>query len=113
MKNLWNKIRISNRSGSHIGCVRVFPNNTLSHEIHKTKIVHLLMNKKYKCMTEVIFETGGRADIVAIKDGYGYIIEIVESETEKSLAQKKEKYPSEFTFIPVKTSDITSDLDIL
>lgn len=97
-------MRYSNRTGSHSGCVRIFPNNSLEHEMAKLEVVYYLMNRGYECWTEVIFNNNSRADILVISpDSKSYIIEILHTETIKELNEKIKKYPKELEVIPVKT----------
>jgi len=102
---LLQKIRQSNRSGSHKGCIRIFSNNSLEHEETKLKVAYKLKKQGFEIWSEVIFNNGSRADLLAIKEGKGYIIEILHSETKKQLAEKVKKYPSEFELISVTTKD--------
>lgn len=88
-----NLIRMSNRSGSHLNCVRFFRNNTWEHEMVKAQVCLKLLKQGYDLFTECIFENG-RADIMAIaQDGSAYIIEVLNSETEERFLAKQETYP--------------------
>jgi hypothetical protein len=97
-------IRYSNRTGSHSGCVRLFPNNTIEHEVAKLEVMYYLMNRGFECWSEVIFNSGKRADIVAISDkAKGYIIEVMHTETLNELNEKIKDYPADFEIIKIKT----------
>lgn len=100
---LLQKIKHTSRSGSREGYIKVWASNSLKHEETKLKIAHKLKKQGFEVWSETEFVTGGKADILAIKDGKGYIIEILHSETMKQLAKKIEKYPSEFEFMAVRT----------
>ena len=99
------KIRFSNRSGSYVNHIRVFKNNTRDHEFKKFEICWELILNGYEILTESIFTNGSRADIVGIKEGRGIIIEVLKSETEKQLAEKIKKYPTEFEIFSIKTNE--------
>ncbi len=101
---LLQKIKHLDRYGNKEGCVKVYPNNSLEHEQTKLAIAHKLKNLGFEIWTECRFDSG-RADIVAISKGQGYIIEILHSETEEQYELKKEKYPTEFTLRKVNTKD--------
>ncbi len=108
-KELENQIRISNRSGSHCNCFRYYPNNTDKHENIKFEVFKRLINKGFSIWTEAIFERSNkRADIVAIKDGKGYIIEIETPKTPKKTQeianQKARIYPNDFNVIIINTN---------
>ena len=107
-KELENQIRPSNKSGSHVNCFRYFPNNTDKHEDIKYQLYKRLIRVGFKVWTEAIFNSGKRADIVAIRNGRGYVIEV---ETPKSpkiskeiLEQKSKIYPDQFDVIVVNTN---------
>jgi len=102
-------IRFSNRSGSHVNCFRYHKNNSDEHEDTKYQVYKKLIKTGYDVWVEPIFNDGNRADIVAIKDGKGYIVEILHSESEESYNLKKNKYPQEFMLIKVNTKDFNVD----
>jgi len=108
---LENQIRLSNKSGSHIGCFRYFPNNTDAHENIKFEVYKRLIKSGFKVWTEAIFKSGKRADIVAIRNGWGYIIEVETPKTPKKtqeIADQKAKiYPPEFDVIIINTNNYT------
>jgi len=93
------KIRFSNRSGSHRNCFRYHKNNTENHENVKYLIYKKLIDHGWDVWTECIFNNGSRADIFAIKGKRARIIEIETKKSEKELSEKmitKEKnYPKE------------------
>lgn len=94
-KEILSTIRLSNRIGSHINCIRIFPNNSYKHEKTKFDICFVLRKYGYEFFTEAIFENGSRADILAIKDGEGTIIEIEQNKSaiEKVFEKKEANYP--------------------
>lgn len=109
---LINQIRQSNRVGSHSGCIRLFKNNTKEHEMAKTEIAYILMNKGFEIWSETIFNNGSRADLISISpDSNGYIIEIMCSETLEELKEKIKKYPVDFEVIPIKLPLKEEDLE--
>ena len=101
---LLQKIKHLDRFGNKEGYVKVHSNNSLEHEQTKLAVVHKLKNLGFDVWTECRFDSG-RGDIVAIKEGLGYIIEILHSETKEQYELKKEKYPDEFTLIEINTRD--------
>jgi hypothetical protein len=102
-------IRQSNRCGSHEGCVRIFSNNTDNHEVAKLIVAKKLKSLGWSVWTEAIFNNGARADIMAVKDGNGVIVEILETEVDKikKLKEnpKKSYYPEDFEFIELRSEE--------
>ena len=99
-------IRSSNRCGSHLGCLKIWKGNTFEHEKTKFEICFKLINEGWDIYTEAIFETGDRADIVAIGFGRCVLIEVETPKSAKAMEKKmltKENYPSEFEKILVVT----------
>lgn len=89
-----NEIRISNRSGSHINCIRVFPNNSFEHEQTKFLVCMKLAEWGHDFVTEAIFNDGKRADIIDLKKGIIY--EVMKSETDEKFNLKLSQYPEIF-----------------
>jgi len=92
-------IRFSNRSGSHTNCVRLFKNNTYEHEHAKFELTWKLLKQGFEIWTECIFNNGKRVDVLAIKEGKGWIIEIETDKSKKEMERKilsKQSYPKEF-----------------
>jgi hypothetical protein len=108
-REMLSEIRSSNRCGSHAGCLKIWKGCTYEHELGKFDVCFSLINKDWSVYTEAIFNSGHRADIVAIKEGQGIIIEILDSEKEKvkKLEEnpKKCKYPQIFEFYEVNCED--------
>lgn len=105
---LLQKLRISNRSGSHKNCIRVFQNNSYTHERIKFDISLKLIKEGYSIWTEAIFTNGQRADIIAIKGKEAYAIEVETDKSFKEMSKKvkeKLKYPKEFVLVLVNTKD--------
>ena len=65
--------------------------NTKAHEIKKLEVCMELTEQGHKLLTECLFKNGSRADIYDLDDGVA--IEIVASETDKSIKNKEQKYP--------------------
>ena len=108
--NLLQNIYYQDRSGNKKGFIKYYPNNTNEHEDTKWKICKKLIKDKYDIYTECRFTTNrGRADIIAIKFGIGYIIEVVTTEKEKSITEKRKKYPHNFELIVVKSRGFKID----
>lgn len=89
-----NEIRISNRSGSHVNCLRLFKNNTLAHEQTKFMVCWTLLKWGHEFITEPIFNNGKRADVLDLHTGIVY--EVIKTETEERLADKSDTYPQIF-----------------
>jgi len=108
---LMQKLEHKSRSGSKEGFVKIFHNNTPKHELVKFQIAYKLKKLGYEVWSECEFGAGnsGRADLVAIKDGKGYIIEVLHSETEEKYLNKISSYPSEYELIKVKTDEFDFD----
>jgi len=83
-------IRPMNR---HRNCLKWGKGETNEHIQRKLDICKQLKKEGKEFYTEAIFKTGDRADVVNADDGIVY--EVYESETKKSLEQKRKKYPLE------------------
>lgn len=100
---LINTIKKSSTYSTREGCVKVWRGVTYEHFMTMAAVCWKLANQGWKIYTEVEFNNGGRADIVAISSGYGYVIEILHTESEARFSAKSDVYPSEFSMIPVRT----------
>lgn len=89
-KKILDKIRISNRVGSHLNCVRICSQNSYEHEKAKFDICYILKKYGYEFFTEAILTNNVKVDILAIKAGKGTIIEI-----EQNLGAIKKKIERE------------------
>jgi len=98
-----NEIRMSNRSGSHVNCLRLFKNNTIAHEQTKFLVCWTLLKWGHDFVTEAIFNNGKRADVIDITEGIVY--EVIKSETEEKLADKTENYPAIFEIRKVNANE--------
>ncbi len=83
----------------------LFKNNRLSHETVKFQVAYILMNKGFEVYPECTFKSGGRADLVAIQNGVGYAIEILDSETNEKFGLKKDYYPEQLTLVKIHVKD--------
>lgn len=93
-------IRISNRNGSHLNCIRL--NNNCS-VIHNDKIIELakeFLRNNIPFITEAEFKTGGRADLINCFTHKIY--EIMHTETDESIEAKQTKYPDLFKIIKIR-----------
>lgn len=101
-------IRFSNRSGSHINCIRINSNNSIEHESMKFNICYHLSKNNHNFMTEAIFnEQIGIADIIDLNSLVIY--EIVNTESKQSLKDKVNKYPDIFEVIPLKAEEVLKE----
>ena len=93
-------IRISNRNGSHLNCLRLHNNNS---EIHNDKIIAIakeFLRNNIPFMTEAEFIRGGRADLINL---YTHeIYEVAVSESDESIEAKAKRYPDIFKIVKVR-----------
>ncbi len=88
-------IRVSNRNKN---VLKWGANETDEHIQMKLEICKYLKRENQEFYTEAIFENNqGRADIVWADKGI--IIEVINSETEKSTKEKDKKYPLDVIFV--------------
>ena len=90
-------VRLGNRA---LNEVRVSPGESRAHQDKKIAICKDLLLHKKHFMTEAIFESGGRADVLVLDDFKA--IEIVQSEDQASLARKAAEYPDGLRFEVVR-----------
>lgn len=83
-----NLVRPSNRQ---LNEVRVSSGESQVHQNKKIEICQRLQREGKHFMTEAIFKTGGRADILVLDTFTA--IEIVHSETTESILNKQQEYP--------------------
>jgi len=111
-KRLTDLISFVGKVGNYKGYCKVKP-NTYEHELAKFNIVYFLVKNGYHVLTEAQLVSGGIPDIVAIKDGSGMIIEVLNTEKEKiknlEHNPKIDKYPEEFTFVEVDCMDYQTE----
>jgi len=84
-------IQLVNKSNRKINEIRISKSESQEHIKKKMEICESLEKQNKHFITEAIFSTGGRADILVLDDFK--VIEIVCSEKEESLIRKKSKYP--------------------
>lgn len=84
-------IRLVRPSNRKINEIRVSEGENKSHQDMKIDICKQLISQGKHFITEAIFESGDRADILVLDDFR--VIEILNSEKEKSLEEKRKKYP--------------------
>lgn len=84
-------VRPSNKSGSHLNCIRLNSSCTDKHNLEIVKRCMEYLKLRIPFMTEVIFVNGTRADI--LKPATREIEEIAVTEKEESLERKKATYP--------------------
>ncbi len=100
-----------NRTGSHVGCIRVTPNVKVEspeedrHEFIKFKVCWYLNKWGHDFITEARFLNNKRGDVIDLNEGIIY--EITYSETEEELSEKIEDYPETFE---VRRIDANKDL---
>lgn len=96
-RDILNLLRFSNRSGSHVNCIRISTSNSWEHELQKIKVCWNLLKEKRKFLTEAIFLDGKRADIIDLSKGE--VIEILHTETVEEFKKKTDSYPIECTYV--------------
>ena len=112
-RKIFDLIRNSNKSGSHLNCFRAYASESSNHISKKFKVWLKLLKKGYKCYTESILKNGKRLDILAVKEGKGTAFEILESETEEECLKKLKKYlPEEIEIILIKSEKDIKNLEI-
>ena len=94
------QVRISNRSGSHIGCIRLNVSAGIDHNREIIRRCYEYLTLGIPFMTEAIFLNGSRCDILLPITNE--IIEISHSESEKRFKVKQYKYPEIFTIRQVR-----------
>ena len=93
-------IRISNRNGSHLNCIRL--NNNCS-PAHNDKIIEICkgyLRDNIPFMTEAIFLNGYRADVINCFTHE--VMEIMNTESDESILAKQSKYPEIFTIKKIR-----------
>ncbi len=75
----------------HRNCIRLNSGNTIEHELKKFRLCWALKKAGEHFITEAVFESGLRADVVSLDKNLAY--EIIASEKEESLTQKATNYP--------------------
>jgi hypothetical protein len=84
------------------------------HQAAKMAICQYLQSQGKHFLTEAIFKTGGRADILVLDDIQ--VIEIIESERPESLVHKRNIYPRGINIIEIhlekEKSEIFTQVDV-
>lgn len=102
-RRVLNKIRYSNRYGSHINSFKAYNSESEDHMDLKYLAWKKLRKNEYDTWCEVIFTGGQRADIIAFKDGLWLGYEIAVSEKLNDYQKKIKKYPQEITWNIIKS----------
>ena len=76
------------------GTVKITTGENRLHRQVKCDVVGYLLDAGFKVWTEATLKNGSRPDIVCMHGHIAYIIEIVNSEKEASILNKKKKYPN-------------------
>jgi len=94
-------VETNNRIGSLRNCLRWSAGETKEHILKKLEICMDLKENCHEFLTEAIFKSGKRCDVLDLTDGTIY--EILHSEIDEMFEENKvEKYPDEFRLIKVK-----------
>jgi len=112
-KNFYKSKNMIKKINQIEGAVKIYPNNTIKHETVKFQIAWKLKNMGFEVWTEAEFEKPykGRCDVFALdRNGNFYIIEVLESETDKEFQEKIKNYPQgDFNVISVKAKDFKEE----
>lgn len=95
------QVRMSNKSGSHLNCIRLTNNNVRTK--HTEEIISRCLEyieNDVPFMTEVIFNDNSRCDILL--PSLKVIEEICYTETDERFSEKIKKYPDCFRVIKVR-----------
>lgn len=76
------------------GTVKLTKGENRLHRQVKCDVVGYLLDNGFKVWTEATLKYGGRPDIVCMKGHIAYIIEVTNTEKEKSIINKRKKYPN-------------------
>ena len=94
------QMRIANRVGSHMNCIRLNPQSKGKHNNKIIEICKELLETKTKFYTEAIFNSGHRADIFI--PALNEIIEVLHTESDQRFSEKIKNYPENFTIRKVR-----------
>ena len=97
-----NLLRYSGKSGSLINRFYYYESEKDDHIDKKYQAYRRLRSLGYDVLCEAIFNTGGRPDILAFRNGEWKIVEILSSEKEEKLLEKVQKYPDWIEVIKIK-----------
>jgi hypothetical protein len=94
------------KSNYPCGCIKITKGESEIHARVKTQVAYWLLDNDYSIFSEPTFKNNFRADLVAIhKSGISYILEIVNSESKKSIKLKKDNYPLPIIIVNTKDFD--------
>ena len=75
------------------GCIKITKQESEIHARVKLQVAYWLKQNDFKVYSEPNFKGYGRPDLVCLKNQHNYVIEIINSEKDKSIELKKDKYP--------------------
>jgi hypothetical protein len=99
---------LDNSFRNDFNSIRINTHNNLSHEMAKTIKAYELVKLGKTILTEAVFKSGGRCDILILNDFQ--VIEILDSETQKEALKKVLKYPTELDVITIEVKDIIKEV---
>ena len=99
-RKIVNLIRASNR---HRDCLKCTRNESEAHIRKKFEVYLKLLKDGWEVYSEAIFKSGKRADIIAIREGEGICVEVLESEKYSDCLEKLKNYPKQLRCMMVKT----------
>jgi len=93
LRKLKDFIKYNSLSGNKSNLFQYCKNNTKLHEHVKFRVFEFLIDNDFEVLIEPEFKKGGRPDIVCFKEGKGFIIEILNTESESDFNDKILNYP--------------------
>jgi len=108
LRRLESRKLLDDRFNWKLNSIRVHRSNGYVHELAKFNVCWILSKRGHAFVTEAIFKTGARADILDLDNHVAY--EILNTETMTELWKKIEKYPVKV--IPIIAKREISEKDI-
>jgi hypothetical protein len=97
------------RANYPAGCIKL-SNETLSHFTVKCQLAHWFYKNGYQVYSEASLKgTNCRPDLFIRNDTSCYIVEVLQTETDKKFEEKLKKYPKDIPIIKVKVKDFDYD----
>ena len=94
------ELRFSNKSGSHLNCIRLNPSSKGPHNDKMIELCKGYLALGIPFITEAVFENGKRCDILL--PATFEIIEVLNTETDEEFKEKIKSYPDLFGITKVR-----------
>ena len=88
------ELRFSNKSGSHLNCIRLNPSSKGPHNDKMIELCKFYLDLGIPFITEAVFSNGKRCDILL--PATQEIIEVLNTETDEEFEEKIKSYPGIF-----------------